>query len=216
MPEFSPTVLNTLETLWGYYGDAVYLSSFSSGDKILVSFNIGNVKGIWVLDVGSGNLFKISDSGEHANVVPGSNKILFHDNGIWIMELDGSEKHQILDTGWNPTPSPSGGKFVFWTYQHEVAISDTSGDSVEVIIEGNPGSWSSDESKIFYTYRRAIREVDISTHNSKIIEDSEYGVPVISPDGKKIIFAHGLNYGDIWMLNIETDAIQKILERNKY
>ncbi|MCP4372786.1 MAG: hypothetical protein GY797_32480, partial [Deltaproteobacteria bacterium] len=119
----------------------------------------------------------------------------FPDSSIAIINIDGTDFQQLTpdnDSIW-PSWSPDGEQLLF-QQSRKLYMMNADGTNTKTLTRGNWPSWSSNGSQIAFE-----REGNIFVMNSDgtdiraLTQDGENTLPVLSPDGTKVVFISTAN-----------------------
>jgi hypothetical protein len=208
------------------------------GKYVAINVDASTSNDIWILDVASGGLVKLTTEGtlnERAEWTADSKRVIFRSNRagrveVWSQPIDGSGPAERLFADpnadiWEAQLSSDGRTVVYrtgTTGSADVWYRDLRGDSIRKPLavtsfsEWEPrlspdGRWiaySSNETGAFQVYVRAFPSTGPRTQVSL----DGGGAPLWSRDGRRLFYVHG---SEILSAVLDTAAERKVLSRMK-
>lgn len=194
-----------------------------SSDGIRITFSHSNSNRIYTVNSDGSDLQKISEETEGTEndpvFSPNTLKIAFgyinnDSSNIYIMNSDGTNRKKLTEDGRGSTPvfSTAGDQLLYGSgdfYNHffdKLFIVDTDGQNATLLLDSfgsiNYYQFTPDGQKVvFSNYKEGIQGIWIMNKDgsdlTSLTSDGSSLKPIVSPDGKKILFMN--NYGLIIM-----------------
>lgn len=216
------------------------------GAKIAYIRSSGTSKDLYVMGNNGSNPKNISVSGTVESLLPvwssDGSKILFRENDLLcVINADGSGKKALTPNMYglfNPVYSPNGSKIVYsqspnaFTFSDDIFVMNADGSgnanlSVHDATDIQP-QWTADGSAIIFSSNRggryAIYSMNSFGENIVRLTDTVKNAysPVLSPDGKSILYLYGTDGTDYELYTMNLDgtnrkqltSVPKFVQRN--
>ena len=163
--------------------------------EIVFEADVGGTPSIFRLDVGSGEVTRLTD-GDSPDWSPDGSRIAFsrEDQGdlqVWVMDRDASGL-RTLGQGLGPVWSPDGSRIAFSRSpidEGDLLVMDADGSGVTPLAGGSDFAWSPDGARIATVTGSSqpdLMVVDADSSGSTRLAAGQY--PAWSPDGTRIAF----------------------------
>ena len=191
---------------------------------------------LWIVAAAGGTPHRLTDCASCVDIgptwSPDGSLLLFTRMGrqsvqLYTMRPDGSGLTKITD-GADPRWSPDGSRIAFERGPNTVAVADSDGSNVHVLLAGPPGSgpgvpsWSPDGQKLVFFNTPGSQEhftAEVWTINPDGSEAtrlyhsgccvSDWAAPIWSPDGRMIAFSAD-SAGGMFVMNADGSGRRKL------
>lgn len=193
----------------------------------------GSAKDLYLMDRNGANAKNISLSGVAESLLPvwspDGAKILFRENDrLCVINADGTGKKGLTPNIYglfNPVYSPDGSKILFsqspnsFTYSDDIFVMNADGSGIANLSVHNASDiqprWTADGSKIIFSSNRSGRYAlySMNSFGENIIRLTDtvknaYS-PVLSPDGKSILYLYGTDGTDYELYTMDLDGTNR-------
>jgi len=225
--------LNLIDSSYRYCNSPAW--SIDDTKIVYTKYINDTTQGIFIYDIISKSINQLTSSRDCESPVfsPNGKTITYYQNSnICLMNIDGSDKRILLPNGGSFKWSPKGDKIVYTSEgdnrSSQIFLANSNGSGAKQLTNSYEPNWDSgfpsfgnynpqwtpDESKIVYVSEAAhkfgnpeifIMNSDGSNQIELTNSNHRSEDPVISPDGKFIVFASGMNLNynsDIFIMDI--------------
>lgn len=211
-------------------GTKITFDSYGDGTAIIYMLDADGENMKNLTDIGAFNV--------DPNISPNGKKIVFYSNRdgkdqIYMMNIDGSDQRRVTQTNSNeqtPVWSPDGEKILFISSRDGNAEIYTMlpDGSEQTRLTNNPGldrvaRWSPDGNKIIFYSKSQPKTIDPNEQSEITIMDADGSNrvrltndkfpdqgPVISPDGKTILFTSCRGNQEIYSMNVDGSNLKQL------